>query len=548
VRWVVAFALLSLPAVAADWISIKSQRVEVLTDAGEHTGRDLLARFETIRNIFQDVALADDPLPVRAIAFSSEREFHDYHDDRLVEGFQTRGDRDYIAMFVGPEARRVATHEYVHVVLNHARCSLPIWFEEGLAEFYSNADVRDTKITVGERIDGRLASLTSTAWLSASELSSRDRAITRRPIFYAESWALVHMLNLSPRWRDGMPQFVLALAENRDGFQSAFGKSMDQALMELHSYIQSMPTFSLAHRPPASSGQYAVAKLSPIAAAVARAELALHVDRPALARSLIEKAAGTLDTAEVSAARGEIELADKHPEKARVYFKRAIELGSRDPEMWFQYANLEHDHALLKNDLLQKVVELNPDFAEAHFLLGERLTDAGDFTRAIAHLQEAVRVRPRDSFYWHALGFAQVKAGLQTDAIASARHAKATAITDPQESAADALIQLAQQQRQPIEKRPPVTTPPSWQNPKGDTRVEGVLTQVDCDPDLARLHVADAAGKAITLSVLHPDRVTLVNAPGLQHAFPCGPQKLAVAVEYFGTTSEVTKIEFRTGN
>jgi tetratricopeptide (TPR) repeat protein len=294
-----------------------------------------------------------------------------------------------------------------------------------------------------------------------------------------------------------------------------------------------------------------VTKLSPIAAAVARAELALHVDRPQLARSLIEKAAGTLDTAEVAAARGEIELADKHPEKAREYFKRAIELGSTDAEMWFQFSTLDRASGAPEshsNESLQKVVELNPDFAEAHFLLGERLTDDGDFTRAIAHLQEAVRVRPRDSFYWHALGFAQVKAGLQTDAIASARHAKATAITDPQESAADAMIQLAQQQRQLIEKRPPVTTPPSWQNPKGDTRVEGVLTQVDCEADLARLHVADAAGKAITLSVLHPERVTLVNAPGLQHAFPCGPQKLAVTVEYFGTTSEVTKIEFRTIN
>ena len=118
--------------------------------------------------------------------------------------------------------------------------------------------------------------------------------------------------------------------------------------------------------------------------------LALDVDRPDLAESLIEKAAGNLDTAEVAAARGEIAARSKAHGRGTRQFKRAV-IWSRDAEAWFQYANLGIRTSCL-------VVEINPDFAEAHFLLGERLTDDGDFTRAIAHLREAVRVRPRDSF------------------------------------------------------------------------------------------------------------------------------------------------------
>jgi tetratricopeptide (TPR) repeat protein len=453
---------------------------------------------------------------------------------------------------VGPNARATAAHEYVHAILSHSRLALPAWFEEGTADFYSNLEVNGTKLIVGSPIAGRLAVLLTENWLDAKQMTSKARTDA---MFYAESWALVHMLNLSPGWRGGMAAFVVALSENREpeeAFRDAFGKTMAQALVEVRGYVSRMSAVeatSTARSLGASAATVAphgvvaprVEKLTPVAAAVARAELALHIDRPELARSLVEKAAGILDTAEVAAARGEIALAEKRSEEARKYFKRALELGIRDAEMWFQYANLENS-----NELLRKVIEIDPDFAEAQFLLGERLTDDGDFGAAIGHLKAAVRVRPRESYYWHALGLAQVKAGLRDDALASARGAKATATTDPMEAMADALIAMARGPLPESNAKPPeVTTPSSWQDPKGDSRIEGMLTQVDCETDFARLHVVDGEGRSIALEVRHPDRVRLVGSAGVQRAFECGKQHISVAVEYFRATSEVTKIEFR---
>ncbi len=330
----------AFPVCAADWLRVASPHIEVITDGGEKSGRDLLARLETLRSVFLDAGIGDSPLPVRALAFASADEIHKYRDDAIMEGFHVGGDRDYIAMHVGEDARRVAMHEYVHAVLSHSRIALPAWFEEGTAEFYSNVEVDGAKLRIGERIDGRLATLKSERWLTADQMTSKYHlAVTQRP-FYAESWALVHMLNLSPGWRDGMPRFVLALAENRapdTAFREAFGKTMDRALAELHGYVVTMHVVSVAGRA-AVAEDVRIEKLSRVAALTARAELALHAGQRALARSLIAQIKE--DSSEAEAARGEIELAERHPEQARQHFKKAIALGSRDAGMWFQYATL----------------------------------------------------------------------------------------------------------------------------------------------------------------------------------------------------------------
>ena len=134
---------------------------------------------------------------------------------------------------------------------------------------------------------------------------------------------------------------------------------------------------------------------------------------------------------------------------------------------------------------------------------------------------------------------------MRTEAAESARRALASATTEEHDRMAEALLRQIEDRPVPrLEKRPDAITPPAWQNPKGDTRVEGVLTQVDCLGPSARLHVAGAGGKAITLEVRSPGEVELVNAPEASYQFSCGPQMLRVAIEYQASGSAVTRIEF----
>jgi hypothetical protein len=92
-----------------------------------------------------------------------------------------------------------------------------------------------------------------------------------------------------------------------------------------------------------------------------------------------------------------------------------------------------------------------------------------------------------------------------------------------------------------------VTTPKSWQNPKGDTQAEGTIALVDCESDPLRLVVTslEEGGKPLHLYVRNPSAVELVNADGISTTLVCGPQSRPVAVEYVKATKAITRMDFK---
>src|SRR5437660_8424575 len=115
---------------------------------------------------------------------------------------------------------------------------------------------------VGQPIESHLAALASGKWLAAGELAGATHASpfynerARAGMFYAQSWALVHMLNLSPAYRGGMPEFALLLSKGKtpeQAFAQSFGKPMDQALADLAGYVRSMLPGTVA-APPEEAG------------------------------------------------------------------------------------------------------------------------------------------------------------------------------------------------------------------------------------------------------------------------------------------------------
>ena len=86
----------------------------------------------------------------------------------------------------------------------------------------------------------------------------------------------------------------------------------------------------------------------------------------------------------------------------------------------------------------------------------------------------------------------------------SARRAKATAITDPQESAAGALIELPSNSAKPL-KTPGGDHAAILAKPQGRRSDRRRSDPGRLRGHLARMHVTDAAGKAVTLSMRHPD-------------------------------------------
>ncbi len=219
-----ACLLAAIPA-RADWLRLRGTHTELLTDAGEKEGRRALNRLEQIRAIMPSSGV-DSDRELRVVLFDSEKEFREYAPGETTAGLYQSGlERDYIVTYAGGELPRVVTHEFVHFLLNQTPAPLPHWFEEGTAELYSNAQINSKRVRIGKELEAHMDLLLARPWLTAVQLTAERPVLPEKEqdieqaenMFYAESWALVHMLNLSPNYRDHMPQFVMLLAAGHRG-------------------------------------------------------------------------------------------------------------------------------------------------------------------------------------------------------------------------------------------------------------------------------------------------------------------------------------------
>ncbi|MBZ5636124.1 MAG: tetratricopeptide repeat protein [Acidobacteriia bacterium] len=449
----VTFVLAAFPA-RAGWLRLRGTKTELVTDAGEKEGLRALARLEQIRAVMPG-ASDDSGRELRVVLFDSEKEFREYAKSETISGLYQSGlERDYIVTYAGSELPRVVTHEFVHFLLNQTPAPLPRWFEEGTAELYSNTQVNNKRVRIGKEIEPRMKLLLARPWLSARQMAAERPAAPEREqdveqaenMFYAESWALVHMLNLSPNYRDHLPQFITLLAQGTDAaeaFRTAFGRDFARALAELPGYLKKVRSVKLGTPPPTPFTPPKSELLSDVDALLLRADISLRRGLAEQARSLFEQAAREHpDSATAQAGLGMLAMTQNRPGDARRYLEKAIQLDDKDATILFEYALLERDAGAGNErvrELLEKVVGLNPNFGEAQLLLGVRATDDGRYDRAVVYLHDAARLLPRQSYVWHALAYAQQKLGNYPDALDAAQRAVRTASTDEQEHMAEAL-------------------------------------------------------------------------------------------------------------
>ena len=201
----------TLAALAADdkWARLKSPNFELYTDGGAGPARDVFEAFRAdppgFRTNLGKKNLAS--VPVRIFLFRSEPSFRPYRmseDKNRVAITQAGAERDYIAMQnTGEGSYRTVFHEYAHMIVNHTWPRIPTWCEEGIAEVYSTLRVLGNEVHVGDLIPSHLLVLRENKILDLASLMMIDQSspyyneARKAGIFYAESWALTHMLIMS---------------------------------------------------------------------------------------------------------------------------------------------------------------------------------------------------------------------------------------------------------------------------------------------------------------------------------------------------------------
>ncbi len=172
-----------------------------------------------------------------------------YRLNQAADAFYTGGpNRDYIVMkSIAPEDYPIALHEYFHLVVQHSPLHLPLWLNEGMAEIYSTAKPAGRQIRIGDILPGRLHEMQTSPWLRLDALLAVTRGsplyTEKDPagMFYAESWALSHMLYLSNEYWQKFAEFLTLIrpdATQATTLQRVYGKSLAEISSDLQEYLQ----------------------------------------------------------------------------------------------------------------------------------------------------------------------------------------------------------------------------------------------------------------------------------------------------------------------
>ncbi|MEK6372251.1 MAG: DUF1570 domain-containing protein [Acidobacteriota bacterium] len=255
----------------AKWIVVRSKHFVFISSAGEPRTRSIAADLETLAsaltNLSPQFRSAPDA-PTRIFLFTRPRESRPYFEMLL-----DRRDANVTGVFVSQKSGgamilnatysrddRTPFHELVHYLISNSDSRPPLWLEEGLAEYFSNAEVRNGKLYGGVRLRRHIDILRTRKILPLAKLFSIRRdsdtynLAEGQAIFYAESWAVVDWL-MRNGGRDGAAFYdFLRDVEQRvpveTALQKNYGRSLRDLETSLHSYLLRRPDFTLTLRVP----------------------------------------------------------------------------------------------------------------------------------------------------------------------------------------------------------------------------------------------------------------------------------------------------------
>ena len=257
--FIVAFvvSVLATPA-GAEWKRLDTPNFVVVGDVGAGDLRTIARNFEAFRETLSRVltqGATAAAVPTMVMVFPSDNAFTPFkprYNGKPVELtglFIPRQDANYIAVVrnLDEHAMRIVFHEYAHLLISNASGVVPVWLNEGLAEFYSTfemmADGRE--VLIGKTVPGHIPLLNERRLLPLEELLNvkQDSPLynegDRRSTFYAQSWALTHLIMLGqPSRRDKLAAYLDRLSSGvpeMDAWKQAFGA--DQMNRELNAYI-----------------------------------------------------------------------------------------------------------------------------------------------------------------------------------------------------------------------------------------------------------------------------------------------------------------------
>jgi len=379
------------------WVSVRTKNFFMLGNGGEKDIRKVALKLEQFREVFTWLfpkMKFNTPVPTTVIVFKSDSSYTPFKPRANTAGyFQAGPDVNYITLTTELSGEQdpfsVIFHEYTHLLVENTFDTAPLWFNEGLAEYYSTFSIsEDQKVVLGNPIGNHVFLLRQNKMLPLRTLFEVDHKsphyneTNKQSIFYAQSWALMHYLIIGKAGRvEQLGKFMELLTLKvpmERAFQQAFEVSFETMEKDLRNYVK--------------QDRYNIVR--------GHFEKKLELDTSAEAM--------TLTDAEAQAYLGDL-LVHSHRKDAYTYLEKALKL---DPNLAMAHASLgmayfyegkvKEAHASL-----ERAVAANSKNYLAHYYYAFTLShagpdespSAGGYPPEVAakireHLQKAITLRP----------------------------------------------------------------------------------------------------------------------------------------------------------
>ncbi len=379
-----------------NWLQVRSEHFIVATNSSEKQARRVADQFERMRLVFHQQfpkLPIDPPAPIIVLALKDEKDFRALEPEAYLAKGQVKlgglflhaPDKNYILMRLdaqGEHPYEIIYHEYTHLLLGKSMEWLPLWLNEGLAEFYQNTDIREKEVLLGEPSAENLQLLRQQTLMPLATLFKVDENSpyyheeNKGSIFYAESWALTHYLQITDAKQrtHKLTDYADLLAQKTDPVEAAhrtFG-DLQQLQRALESYVRQAAflVFKVPGATEIDESKFQVQPLPMSQSEAIRADFLAYNQRIPDAQALLDQTLKD-DPNNVLAheTMGYLAFRAGHLDDAKKWYGEAVQLDSHSYLAHYYFAAISMnnpgssaDDARVENSLRESI-KLNPQFA-----------------------------------------------------------------------------------------------------------------------------------------------------------------------------------------
>ena len=240
------------PSMRKPWFEVKTEHFTVYSNLDDDDALDLAQQLETFRLALDRVTrgTTSSPLPTVVLACRRAKDIKPYTRSQSVGGVFFESPEANLMILdasSGYEDLSTVFHEYFHFWRRLNMQRLPLWVEEGMAEFYSTFQVNGTTLELGRPIDNHVLALRFFPPYPLDILVNMDPG---NPLangeghtgsFYSQSWALIHYFMVtSSETREQLREYIAAVTNGQDAekaFLKAFNTKPTWISQEIKDYV-----------------------------------------------------------------------------------------------------------------------------------------------------------------------------------------------------------------------------------------------------------------------------------------------------------------------